>query len=82
MLPVPHFDSFGRVVSPSAAARDPYAIPKKDEEQQQARVVLSQDPVIRVMIDDSAETNYESLMKEDKGRLSSRLLQGEDQDGP
>ena len=67
MLPlVPQFDSFGRpVVSPSAAARDPYAIPKKSEQDQQGggrpRIVLSQDPVIRVMIDDSVETDYESL---------------------
>ena len=36
MLPlVPQFDSFGRpVTSPSAAARDPYAIPKKSDEDQ------------------------------------------------
>ena len=36
MLPlVPQFDSFGRpVLSPSAAARDPYAIPKKSDEDQ------------------------------------------------
>ena len=67
MLPlVPQFDSFGRpVASPSAAARDPYAIPKKSEQDQQGggrpRIVLSQDPVIRVMIDDSVETDYESL---------------------
>ena len=68
MLPlVPQFDSFGRpVASPSAAARDPYAIPKKSEQDQQGaggrpRIVLSQAPVIRVMIDDSVETDYESL---------------------
>ena len=30
--------------------------------------MLSQDPVIRVMIDDSVETDYESLMKEEKER--------------
>ena len=78
MLPlVPQYDSFGRpIVSPSAAARDPYAIPKKSEQDQQGgrpRIVLSQDPVIRVMIDDSVETDYESL-----GRNSIHFKQFEE----
>ena len=49
MLPlVPQFDSFGRpVTSPSAAARDPYAIPKKsgDKDPEGPRIVLSQGSV-------------------------------------
>ena len=35
------------------------------------RIVLSKDPVIRVMIDDSVETDYESLMKEEKERAAA-----------
>ena len=55
MLPlVPQFDSFGRpVLSPSAAARDPYAIPKKSDEDQgrvEARVEDGRGPVLSPLL--------------------------------
>eukprot|EP00094_Tigriopus_californicus_P006473 TCALIF_06234-PA protein Name:"Protein of unknown function" AED:0.29 eAED:0.39 QI:0/0.25/0/0.8/0.5/0.6/5/0/485 len=44
---------------------DPYAIPKK-EEQPKERIILSQDPIIRVMIENNSDIKYEEAMREEE----------------
>ncbi len=43
--------------------RDPYAIPKREDStrRRQSRVLLSQDPLIRVMMDERIDANYRSM---------------------
>jgi len=41
---------------------DPYALPpKKEEQREKKRVVLSKDPLIRIMIEDNLDARYEEL---------------------
>ncbi len=43
--------------------RDPYAIPRREDStrRRQSRVLLSQDPLIRVMMDERIDANYRSM---------------------
>ena len=53
-------------------AHDPYALPSsKNLGGEASRVVLSQDPMIRVMIDDSADVDFETLVRNVESERSS-----------
>lgn len=54
---------------------DPYALPKKDEPEgsrDRKRVILSKDPLIRIMIEDNSDVKYEDLKKDFKSSITSR----------
>ena len=68
---LPTFEQWSVLGGGPQPKKDPYALPKKD----QPRIILSQDPIIRVMIEDSPDANYETLVKQNPRKIrSSRYI--------